>query len=83
MISVDKKHSNKVLNSNRKKKSRLQDVVETDATTDSIEFDSPLVEMPVDPNEPTYCLCHQVSIQNKLSLICLPQKVKNNNKRLI
>lgn len=27
----------------------------------SIAHPSDVLDMPVDPNEPTYCLCHQVS----------------------
>lgn len=28
-----------------------------------------VLDMPVDPNEPTYCLCHQVRTDNKLLLL--------------
>ncbi|KAI6204839.1 hypothetical protein M3Y94_00723500 [Aphelenchoides besseyi] len=59
---TDKKKSNGKLagGHNRKRKARQQDG-DTDGTLDSLDFDSPLVEMPVDPNEPTYCICHQIS----------------------
>ncbi|CAD5216664.1 unnamed protein product [Bursaphelenchus xylophilus] len=60
---MDNKRSNqKASGSGRKKKRKASEMAETDGTaTESLEFDSPLVEMPVDPNEPTYCYCHQVS----------------------
>ncbi|KAI6222314.1 Inhibitor of growth protein [Aphelenchoides fujianensis] len=62
-----KKSSGKTATSqNRKRKARERDV-DTDATLDSLDFDSPLVEMPVDPNEPTYCNCHRVSFGNMIA----------------
>lgn len=35
--------------------------VKTEATGHSTPHPSDVLDMPVDPNEPTYCLCHQVS----------------------
>ncbi|XP_026469367.1 inhibitor of growth protein 4 isoform X1 [Ctenocephalides felis] len=34
---------------------------DTDAPLDGAPHPSDVLDMPVDPNEPTYCLCHQVS----------------------
>ncbi|CAD5212277.1 unnamed protein product [Bursaphelenchus okinawaensis] len=60
-VDHNKKHHQKA-STGRKKKRKASEVAETDGTaTESLDFDSPLVEMPVDPNEPTYCYCHQVS----------------------
>ncbi|KAI6192151.1 Inhibitor of growth protein [Aphelenchoides bicaudatus] len=64
------KKSSKSSSASRKKKSRAHGA-ETDATVESMDFDSPLVEMPVDPNEPTYCVCHQVSFGQ---MICCDNK---------
>lgn len=35
--------------------------VSTDAPGHGTPHPSDVLDMPVDPNEPTYCLCHQVS----------------------
>lgn len=35
--------------------------VSADATGHGTPHPSDVLDMPVDPNEPTYCLCHQVS----------------------
>ena len=39
---------------------------------------SDVLDMPVDPNEPTYCLCHQVrpptTLQSLLVTICINEK---------
>lgn len=43
--------------SRKKQKSEIQLVAEQVAATSSGE----VLDMPVDPNEPTYCICHQVS----------------------
>ncbi|KAI1733184.1 PHD-finger domain-containing protein [Ditylenchus destructor] len=46
------------------KKARDKEAVDSDHTQElvpSFGSPAPLVDMPVDPNEPTYCVCHQVS----------------------
>ncbi|MFH4977018.1 hypothetical protein AB6A40_003727 [Gnathostoma spinigerum] len=49
-----------------KKTPKTQLAVQSDVGSPTAQFQSfldsaPVVEMPVDPNEPTYCICHQVS----------------------
>jgi inhibitor of growth protein 4 len=41
-------------------KTQVTKATETVATT-PLAHPSEVLDMPVDPNEPTYCLCHQVS----------------------
>jgi inhibitor of growth protein 4 len=41
-------------------KTQVAKATETVATT-PLAHPSEVLDMPVDPNEPTYCLCHQVS----------------------
>lgn len=45
----------------KKKGQVLQDEPVTSVFPLSIAHPSDVLDMPVDPNEPTYCLCHQVS----------------------
>jgi len=60
-----KRKSEKVESGRKKKKSRnepAEDVLPMSATPLlTMATDMNVLDMPVDPNEPTYCLCHQVS----------------------
>lgn len=44
-----------------KKKQKLIHESTLTSTTNSSLLGSEVLDMPVDPNEPTYCICHQVS----------------------
>lgn len=45
----------------KKKQKLIHDATLTSTTTNSSLLGSEVLDMPVDPNEPTYCVCHQVS----------------------
>lgn len=45
----------------RSKKPKKQDALEEIVGEIKASHASDVLDMPVDPNEPTYCLCHQVS----------------------
>lgn len=45
----------------KKKKVETESVIASVVGLTSIAHPSDVLDMPVDPNEPTYCLCHQVS----------------------
>lgn len=48
----------------KKARDKNQEAADSDHTQElvpSFGSPAPLVDMPVDPNEPTYCVCHQVS----------------------
>ncbi|XP_070509005.1 inhibitor of growth protein 5 isoform X2 [Chironomus tepperi] len=47
--------------SNKKQKQKNVEVEEAPAEGHFTPHPSDVLDMPVDPNEPTYCLCHQVS----------------------
>ena len=55
-----------ILNNNiflfeRSEPQNMTPILPTLAVPLSITHPSDVLDMPVDPNEPTYCLCHQVS----------------------
>jgi len=61
-----KRKSEKGVSSSKKKKSKNNDAEEQLAMTSATPLitmatDMNVLDMPVDPNEPTYCLCQQVS----------------------
>jgi len=45
----------------KKKKIETESVIASVIGLSSVAHPSDVLDMPVDPNEPTYCLCHQVS----------------------
>ena len=69
--SEDEENANEKKISKKKKKAAVKDtdmkkIVGSTASVTNVNGiaatgDIPIVDMPVDPNEPTYCLCQQVS----------------------
>lgn len=49
------------LDKSKKKQKLVHESTLTSTTTNSSLLGSEILDMPVDPNEPTYCVCHQVS----------------------
>ena len=49
------------LEKSKKKQKLVHETTLTSTTTNSTLLGSEVLDMPVDPNEPTYCVCHQVS----------------------
>lgn len=45
----------------------------------SIAHPSDVLDMPVDPNEPTYCLCHQVSYGEMIACDKMDVSVRQSN----
>ena len=53
--------TNKAGRKKHKKKTETESAIASVLPGLSIAHPSDVLDMPVDPNEPTYCLCHQVS----------------------
>lgn len=60
-VANDVGTSGKVAGSVARKKPKKQDALEEIVSEIKASHASDVLDMPVDPNEPTYCLCHQVS----------------------
>lgn len=60
----------------KRKKNEAESVIASVLPGLNIAHPSDVLDMPVDPNEPTYCLCHQVSYGEMIA--CDKPDVRND-----